>query len=90
MLKKKQFQACLDAMRMSRELQRQEGDSVVEADLARFKTQELHMLNSLLNCFLQVDYVPSQKLNLPKTVAHNNLVELNMNALRGNFEVDED
>ena len=28
-------------------------------------------------------------LNLPKNVAHNNLVELNMNVLRGNYEVDE-
>jgi hypothetical protein len=62
---------------------------VVEKDLARFKTQQLHMLNSLLDCFLQVDYAPGQEVSLPHSVTHNNLVELNMNALRGTFAVDE-
>lgn len=62
---------------------------MVEQDLARFKTQQLHMLNSLLDCFLQVDYAPGQGVSLPHAVTHNNLVELNMNALRGTFAVDE-
>jgi len=36
-----------------------------------------------------VDYPQVARFNLPKTVTHNNLVELNMNALRGNYQVDE-
>jgi hypothetical protein len=39
-------------MQKSRDLIKLEGDAVIEQDIARFKTQELHCLNNLLNCFL--------------------------------------
>jgi hypothetical protein len=32
--------------------ERAERDGEFESDLARFKTQELHMLNSMVECFL--------------------------------------
>lgn len=76
-------------MQKSRELIKNESEAVIEQDWARFKTQELHLLNNLLNCFLQVDYTAQSKFDLPKSVTHNNLVELNMNALRGSYQVDE-
>lgn len=76
-------------MQKSRELIKHESEAVIEQDRARFKTQELHLLNNLLNCFLQVDYTAQSKFDLPKSVTHNNLVELNMNALRGSYQVDE-
>lgn len=70
-------------MLFSRELLYKEGESTVEQDMARLKTQELHMLNNLLECFVQVDYISQSKFDLPRSVTHNNLVEMNMNALRG-------
>jgi hypothetical protein len=87
LLKKKQFQSSLEAINLAKDLLKQDGEH--ESDTARFKTQELHMLNQLLSCFVQVDYPQVARFNLPKTVTHNNLVELNMNALRGNYQVDE-
>lgn len=76
-------------MRKSRDLILKESEAVIEQDMARFKTQELHLLNNLLNCFLSVDYTTSSTINLPKSITHNNLVELNMNTLRGMYKVDE-
>ena len=89
MLKVRKFNDSLQAMQKSRELIKHESEAVIEQDRARFKTQELHLLNNLLNCFLQVDYTAQSKFDLPKSVTHNNLVELNMNALRGSYQVDE-
>jgi hypothetical protein len=76
-------------MRKSRDLILKESEAVIEQDMARFKTQELHLLNNLLNCFLSVDYTTNSTINLPKSITHNNLVELNMNTLRGMYKVDE-
>jgi len=77
-------------MRKSRDLIAKESEAVIEQDMARFKTQELHLLNNLLNCFVSVDYSASNStINLPKSITHNNLVELNMNTLRGLYKVDE-
>lgn len=76
-------------MVFSRELLMKEGDATVEQDMARLKTQELHMLNNLMDCFLQVDYVAGSKFDLPRSITHNSLVEMNMNALRGAYQVDE-
>ena len=45
LLKKKQFKECLEAIGTSRDLLKQEGEHATEADNARFKIQELHMLN---------------------------------------------
>lgn len=47
------------------------------------------MLNSIVECFTQVEYKEGSSFDLPRNLTHNSLVELNMNALRGNFVVDE-
>lgn len=47
------------------------------------------MLNSIVECFTQVEYKEGSGFDLPRNLTHNNLVELNMNALRGNFVVNE-
>ena len=47
------------------------------------------MLNSMVECFMQVEYKEGSGFDLPKSLSHNNLVELNMNTLRGNFAVNE-
>ena len=57
--------------------------------MARFKIQELYLLNTLLECFSQVEYKEGSEFDLPKNLTHNNLVELNMNALRGTYSVNE-
>ena len=47
------------------------------------------MLNSMVECFMQVEYKEGSGFDLAKNLTHNSLVELNMNALRGNFSVNE-
>lgn len=71
----------------AKDLAEREGE--LESELARFKTQELHMLNSIVECFTQIEYKEGSSFDLPRNLTHNSLVELNMNALRGNFVVDE-
>jgi len=47
------------------------------------------MLNSIVDCFTQVEYKEGSGFDLPRNLTHNSLVELNMNALRDNFVVNE-
>lgn len=86
-LKMRHFTEAVTSILKAKE--RAERDGEFESDLARFKTQELHMLNSMVECFLQVEYKQGSEFELPKNLTHNSLVELNMNALRGTFSVNE-
>lgn len=78
----------------SYELSRQEGEHQHEADLVRFKIQELHALNSFSRQFSLIEYnmggsVKGSRFNLPRSLKHENLVEVNMSALaqeNGSFE----
>jgi hypothetical protein len=47
------------------------------------------MLNSIVDCFTQVEYKEGSGFDLPRNLTQNSLVELNMNALRDNFVVNE-
>lgn len=63
-----------------------EDENTVHAELGRFKVQELHMLNSFVHEFSAIEYnvggsSNGARFNLPKTLKHDNLVELNMSAL---------
>lgn len=51
-LKMRHFTEAVTSILKAKE--RAERDGEFESDLARFKTQELHMLNSIVECFLQV------------------------------------
>lgn len=51
-----------------------------QSDLTRFKVQEIHTLNSFYNEFNHIEYRDDAIVHLPKTLKHENLVELNMNA----------
>lgn len=59
-----------------------------DGDVARFKIQELHLINSLCNCFNQVEYFKSSKFDLSSSLKHHNLVEANLTAMRETFELD--
>ncbi len=58
----------------------------LHSELGRFKVQELHVLNSFSQEFSSIEYnvggsSSGARFNLPKTLKHDNLVELNMSAL---------
>lgn len=61
-------------------------DEGLHSELGRFKVQELHVLNSFSHEFSSIEYnvggsLSGARFNLPKTLKHDNLVELNMSAL---------
>lgn len=63
-----------------------EDENTMHVELGRFKVQELHMLNSFSHEFSAIEYNAGgssngARFNLPKTLKHDNLVELNMSAL---------
>ena len=58
----------------------------LHSEMGRFKVQELHVLNSFSQEFSSIEYNAGgshtgARFNLPKTLKHDNLVELNMSAL---------
>lgn len=65
---------------------RREDETSVHGEMARFKVQELHALNSFSHEFSSIDFNvggadKGARFNLPKTLKHDNLVEVNMSAL---------
>lgn len=93
-MKQQLHQEAFKSLLESYELSRQEGEHQHEADQARFKIQELHALNTFSGQFSLIEYNlggPSSgpRFNLPRSLKHENLVEVNMSALaqeNGSFE----
>ena len=80
-LQEEAFRSLVQAFSMARN----EEDSL-HSEMGRFKVQELHVLNSFSHEFSSIEYnaggsVNGARFNLPKTLKHDNLVELNMSAL---------
>ncbi len=55
-------------------------DGSEHSELTRFKVQEIHTLNSFYQDFNQIEYSAQARFTLPKTIKHENLIELNVNA----------
>ena len=47
------------------------------------------MINSFKHAFNQVEYTPNARFVLPRSLTTNNLIEANMNAMRGSYELDK-
>ena len=47
------------------------------------------MIQSFKHAFNQVEYAPNALFNLPRNLTSNNLIEANMNAMRGSYELDK-
>ena len=47
------------------------------------------MLNKVMDCFSSADYVAGSGFHLSKSISHNNLVEVNINALRETYRLNE-
>ena len=60
-----------------------------ESEKARFKIQEYHVINCFKHAFNQVEYTPNARFVLPRNLTSNNLIEANMNAMRGSYELDK-
>lgn len=79
-MKKGAFDEALDYLVRSFELAKEDGQD--QADAARFKIQEYHMLNSLLSSgFSEVEYRDKSKFALSKSLKNHILIEVNINAL---------
>jgi hypothetical protein len=50
--------------------------------------QELHTLNSFYNGFNSIEYLKQARFSLPKGLAHNNLVEVNIHALQDTYDLN--
>jgi len=61
---------------------------MANADQGRFLVQELHTLNSFYNGFNSIEYEKQSRFTLPKSLAHNNLVEVNIHALQDTYELN--
>jgi hypothetical protein len=75
-------------------LAKQDEESVLHGDLTRFKIQELHALNTFSQEFSAIEYnaggaEAGARFNLPKSLKHDNLVEINMSALSQNEQYSE-
>ena len=64
------------------------GENSFSSDHGRFLVQELHTLNSFYNGFNAIEYAKQSRFSLPKHLAHNNLVEVNMHALQDTYELN--
>jgi hypothetical protein len=51
--------------------------------------QELHTLNSFYNGFNSIEYLKQARFSLPKGLAHNNLVEVNIHALQDTYDLNK-
>jgi hypothetical protein len=49
-------------------------DQSDQSDSLRFKVQEMHMLNNFYQDFNSIEYNEKVKLNVPKTLIHENLM----------------
>lgn len=88
-MKKGAFDEALDSLVRSFELAKEDGQD--QADAARFKIQEYHMLNSLLSSgFSEVEYRDKSKFALSKSLKNQILIEVNINALSQTYELDQD
>jgi hypothetical protein len=47
------------------------------------------MLNKIIDSFSSVDYKSGSRFSLPKSISHNNLVEININALHETYNLNE-
>ena len=47
------------------------------------------MINCFKQAFNQVEYTQNSRFVLPRNLTSNNLVEANMNAMRGSYELDK-
>ena len=47
------------------------------------------MINCFKHAYNQVEYIPNAQFNLPRNLTSNNLIEANMNAMRGSYELDK-
>lgn len=68
------------------EIAKQDDEDSLHSDATRFKIQELHALNSFCHEFSAIEYncgghTNGPKFNLPKSLKHDNLIEVNMSAL---------
>jgi|688.fasta_scaffold533143_1 hypothetical protein len=89
LMKKGLFEEALRSLLKSFEIAKE--DKSDSTDAARFKIQELHMLNSLLRSgFSLVEYKAKAKFALPRSLKNQNLIEANMNALSQTYDLDED
>ena len=88
LMKKGLFQESIKALLNSFDHAKQDGSD--HSDAARFKTQELHMINQLLSGgFSHIDYQANSKFVLPRSLKNHHLIETNMNAFRETFELDK-
>lgn len=78
-MKQQLFQDSLKTLLKSYAMAKEDGSE--QQDQTRFKVQEIHMLNSFYQDLNQIEYNASNaKIHLPKSIKHENLVEINMNA----------
>ena len=67
-------------------------DESYKDDIARFKVQEMHLINQLFNQFSQIQYSAPEEgawFEFPKTIKNNILVELNINALSEVYDLNQ-
>lgn len=64
-------------------------DGSEQQDQTRFKVQEIHTLNSFYKDLNSIEYPDKSKFQLPKSLKHENLVEINMNAFQETYELDK-
>jgi len=79
MLKQQLFDDSIQSLLKAHELAVKENNYA--GDQARFLVQELHTLNSFYSGFNTIEYLKQSKFSLPKSLLHNNLVEVNIHAL---------
>ena len=64
-------------------------DGSEKKDMARFKVQEFHQLTNFIHELNLIEYEEGMKLNVPSSIKHENLVELNMNAFAETYEINK-
>lgn len=77
-MKQQLHQEALKVLITSHQMAKQDQSDI--SDQLRFKVQEMHMLNSFYQDFNSIEYNEKVKLGIPKSIIHENLIELNTNA----------
>lgn len=86
-MKQQLYQDSLKSFIKSYQMAKEDGSE--QTDQTRFKVQEIHTLNSLYQDLNHIEFGEQSKFELPKTLKHENLVEINLNAFQETYDFNK-
>lgn len=94
-MKQQLYSEAFRSLVRSYQLAAEQDEDTLHTDATRFKIQELHALNTFCHEFSAIEYniggaqKTGPRFNLPRSLKHDNLIEVNMSALAQEHSYDQ-